>query len=95
MWIPGDILILSESQEIEMVYLLNGTIIYCNTKVSNYFWMFKNIINLEFSTLSSSIFDFNQVVIFDIFDIFDISVLILFSMFMFFVNGCRRFQVLT
>ena len=37
----------------------------------------KNIINLDFSTLSSSIFDVNQVVI------FDISVLILFSMFMF------------
>ena len=35
-----------------------------------------NIINLDFSTLSSSIFDFNLVVI------FDISVFILFSMFM-------------
>ena len=57
MWIPGDILILSESQEIEMVYLLNCTIIYCNTKVSNYFGMLENIINLDFSTLSSSIFD--------------------------------------
>ena len=41
----------------------------------------KNIINFDFLTLSSGIFDFNQVVN------FDISVFILFSMFMFFY-GC-------
>ena len=42
--------------------------------------MFGNIINLDFSTLISSIFDFNQVVN------FDISVLILFLMFMVFLR---------
>ena len=40
----------------------------------------KKIINLDFPTLSSSIFDFNQVVI------FDISVLLLFLKFMFFLR---------
>ena len=61
-----------------MVYLLNCTIVYCNTKVSNYFGMFEKYNKFIFSTISSSLFDFNQV---------DISVLILFSMFM----GILRF----
>ena len=73
-----------------MVYLLNCSIVLLFIgilKLVMILGCLKNIINLDFSTLSSSIFDFNQVVI------FDISVLILFSMFMGFY-GCRRFQVL-
>ena len=79
MWITCDILMKSDSQEIEIVYLINCTI-YNNTKVSILGGCLKNIRNLDFSTLSTSIFDFNHVVI------FDISVFILFSMFMFFLQ---------
>ena len=59
-----------------MIYLLNNFIIYSNIKIRQLLWMFEKNHTINFLTLRLSIFDFNQVVF------FDISVLILFKIYL-------------